>query len=179
MKRSRVAKRYAKAIFEAALELKSLDQLEADFESLGKSYDESQEFRNLLNSPVVPNDTKSSVFAEIFEKRLSKAAFQFVSLLISKNREALLPQVIEDFRRLADQHRGIVRGSVHSVLPLSASQLKTLKSKMDKITGKDVVFTQEIDESLLGGVLVQIGDTVYDASLRNQLGKLRENLIQS
>lgn len=176
---SRVAKRYARALFETALESKQLEAVEADLAVLGKSYRESADFRKLIDSPVISNREKQKIFTALFESRLQKLTFRFVSLLIGKNREAILVQIAGDFGELLDRHRGILRGDISSVVPLSAEQLKSLTAQLNKLTGKKVVVQQHLDESLLGGFVVKLQDRVWDASLRNKLEKLRQNLIES
>ena len=176
---SRVAKRYARALFETALGKKLLEAVEADLAALSKSYRESSEFRELIDSPVISSQAKQKVFTALFKNRLQELTLRFVILLIAKNREVVLMQIIADFGELLDQHRGILRGSVSSVVPLSAEQLKSLGSRLDKMTGKKVMVQQHLDETLLGGFVVKLQDRVWDASLRNRLEKLRQSLIES
>lgn len=179
MKRSRVAKRYARALFELAVEKKQLDVVETDLKLLQDDYQQVEEFQQLMDSPVIPGATKQKVFAEAYKSRLQENTFSFVAFLITKNRESLLEDVILDFYDLLDDHRGIIRGDVYSVVALSDAQVKSLKARLDEITGKNVIFSQKIDENLLGGFVVKIDDMVYDTSLRNQLEVLRRNLVES
>jgi F-type H+-transporting ATPase subunit delta len=176
---SRVAKRYAKALFEIALEKKQLKLVEADLETLKKGYRESKEFSKVIDSPVISNQAKKQVFTEIYQRRLQKLIFNFVLLLIKKNREMLLAQVIEEFLDLSDQHHGILRGVLYSVVPLTDEQLEKLTAQLHAITGKKLIITQHEDESLLGGFVIKLQDRIYDTSLRNKLNKLRQNLIES
>lgn len=176
---SRVARRYAQALFEVAVEKKQLSSVENDFASLKKDYRDVEDFQTLMTSPVISNEDKQKTFTTLYQKRLQTLTFDFVTLLISKNREGLLEQVFEEFTDLLDEHRGIVRGDVFSVVPLSTAQLSGLKKRLDQSTQKNVVLTQHLDTSLLGGFVVKIDDLVYDTSLRNQLSSLRETLVQS
>lgn len=179
MIRSRVAKRYARALFEVALESKQLELVEADLKSLQESYRQSQEFSALIDSPVISTVAKQQAFSASFKKRLNDITFRFVTLLISKNREILLMQIVEEFGDLLDQHRGIVRGDVYSVTPLSEEQVKNLVAQLNRMTGKNVLITRHLDESLLGGIVIKLQDKVFDASLRNKLEKLRQTLIEA
>lgn len=179
MIRSRVAKRYARALFEVALEKKQLEPVEADLGSLKESYEQSQEFSALIDSPVISTEAKQRAFSASFNKRLQEITFRFVTLLISKNREMLLMQIVEEFGELLDQHRGIVRGDVYSVTPLSDEQVKNLVAQLNRMTGKNVVITRRLDKNLLGGIVIKLQDKVFDASLRNKLEKLRQTLIES
>ncbi len=176
---SRVARRYAQALFEVAVEKNQLTSVEVDLELLKQNYRKVEEFRTLMTSPVISNKEKQKVFTTLYKKRLQPLTFNFVSLLITKNREELLEQMFLEFADLLDEHRGIVRGEVYSVVPLSTAQISGLKKYLDKSTQKNVVLSQQIDKSLLGGFVVKINDLVYDTSLRNQLSSLRERLVQS
>lgn len=179
MIKSRVAKRYARALFEFALDNDQLESVAADLELLSASLQDSPEFRRLIDSPVISNQAKQAAFSALFKDRLQANTFKYVSFLIAKNREAVLPDIAADFHDLLDEHRGILRGEVFSVLPLSDAQLHNLKERLDRITGKNVLITQRTDPGLLGGLVVRIHDKVYDASLRNKLEKLRQSLVQS
>jgi F-type H+-transporting ATPase subunit delta len=112
--RSRVTKRYARALFEIALEQKQLELVESDLKTLQKGYRVSEEFRELVDSPIISNQAKKQVFTGIYQKRLQELTFKFMLLLIQKNREMLLMQVIDDLSDLSDQYHGILRGEVFS-----------------------------------------------------------------
>ncbi|NIS37804.1 ATP synthase F1 subunit delta, partial [Candidatus Saccharibacteria bacterium] len=160
-----------------ARENQNLEQIESDLNLLDKEYQMVKEFQTLINSPVVPNPVKQDLFSKLFKEKLHSITFNFFSLLIIKNREAIMSAIISYYRELLDQYRGIARCDVYSVTRLSDAQLENLKSQLDTMTGKNVVFTQKIDEDLLGGLMVKLNDTVYDTSLRYQLERLKQNLI--
>jgi len=178
VRRSRVAKRYAKALFELALSEKKLAEVSADLDLLEANYNNVDELRQVVESPVIPKHQKQDVVEKVFKKTVQPLSFEFLSILIKKGREAELVQIIDECRRMIDEHNGVLRGTVSSVVPLSGKQLDALKKKLDTMTSKDVQLQQQIDDSLLGGFVVQINDMVYDNSLKHQLGKLKESLIQ-
>lgn len=175
---SRVVKRYAKALFEAGLESKKLEYIDQDIEKLQLYYQEVEEFRNLIQSPTIQDQTKRKYFQSIFKDEIDTITISFMSLLFEKSREHLLIEILHTYQQLVDSHRGIVRGEVHSVVSLNEKEMKYLKDKLDKITKKNVVLTQYEDKSLLGGILVKIHDQVIDTSLKSQLEKLHQQLIE-
>jgi F-type H+-transporting ATPase subunit delta len=175
---SRVVKRYAKALFEAGLETKKLESIDRDIETLQSYYEEVEEFRNLIQSPTIQDQTKQKYFQSIFKDEIDPITLSFMSLLFMKSREYLLIEILHTYRQLVDLHRGIVRGEVHSVISLNEKEMNNLKLKLDQITKKNVVLTQYEDKSLLGGFLVKINDQVIDSSLKSQLEKLHRRLIQ-
>jgi F-type H+-transporting ATPase subunit delta len=174
---SRVSKRYALALFKEGKEKNKLDTLQEDLEQIAKIHEETPEFERMISSPVIPERVKEETFAAIFEDRLDPITFHFVQLLISTGREELLMDVINFFNQILDDHNGIVRGQVSSVVPFTDGQMEDLKRKLDKVIGKNVILTQVRDESLLGGFVVKINDSVIDSSLRNQLNRMGEYLM--
>lgn len=174
---SRVSKRYAQALFKEGKEKGILDALREDLLQLEKLYQESLEFRKLVNSPVVPLKVKKESFKDIFEGKLNEITFSFIDLLISAGRENLLMGISEYYGQILDDHYGIVRGMVFSVLPMSEDEITELKRSLEKITGKKVILSQSRDKGILGGFIVKIKDCVFDASLKNQLDKLGEYLV--
>ena len=85
--------------------------------------------------------------------------------------------MIEYFQHLLDEKNGIIRGQLQTAYPLNERQLDLLNKQLNRITGKTVVITERVDKELLGGFIVRMQDTVIDSSLKNQLFKLRENLL--
>lgn len=179
MKISRVSKRYAKALFDEGKEKNKLDSLKDNLEELAKVYQGSDEFRSLINSPVIPEKLKKQSFTDAFRQKLDPLTFDFVLLLIESSREELLPEIINYFGQILDDYHGILRAQVFSVLPLSDDQMKSLKNKLDKMTQKNVILTQEKDASILGGFIIKINDRIIDASLKNQLDRMSEYLINT
>ena len=177
MVRSRVSKRYARALFELAREENLLQQVEKDLSELDQYLKASDEFENLLASPVVHANKKREVFDDLFGKQFHPKTMDFIRLLLEKNREYLLPEIIEYFHQLLDEKNGIIRGQLLTAYPFSEAQLELLNKHLNQITTKKVILTQDVDKELLGGFIVQMDDTVIDSSLKNQLLKLRENLL--
>ncbi len=179
MKGSRVAKRYAAALFEGAKDQKLLETVEKELDFLNKTYYEEKTFRQLIDSPVISNAEKIKAIQALFGEKLHPYVLNFLILLIRKNRESLLPGIVAYYGEFLDEYRGIVRGTVYTVVEMTSEQLKALNEKLNNMTGKTVVLTQKVDTSLVGGFIVQIKDTVIDNSLRHQLEKLKERLVEA
>jgi len=176
---SRVSKRYAQALFKEGKEKNKLDSLRRDMEVISIACNQSPEFRKLIDSPVIPRSAKDAAFSDAFQSAVDGMTLSFVQLLIQNGREHLLPEVIDFFGEILDNYDGIIRGEVQSVVPLTEVQLDELKSKLNKMTGKKVILTQTRDKRLIGGFVVKIEDRVIDASLRNQLSRMSEYLIDA
>jgi F-type H+-transporting ATPase subunit delta len=173
---SRVTRRYAKALFELARDQHLLEQVETDMSGILKTIDGSKELTVLLHSPVIQIQEKRKLFADLFKEKIQHLSYDFLNLLLDKNREEFLPEIITHFLKYIDESKGIMRGELRAAFPLSEEQKQALKKQLDRITGKNVLFAEEIDTALIGGFVIKMEDTVIDASIKNQLDKLRETL---
>lgn len=174
---SRVTKRYAKALFEAAQESKQIDRIEKDLIYVKEIIEKSNDFSIFLKSPVIQSAEKRKIFAQLFERKLQKLSFEFLNLSLDKGREIMLPAIILNFLRLIDDSRGVLRGELVTAHRFSETQIQSLKKRLDRITGKKVMLVEQVDPSLIGGFVVRLDDTVIDTSIKNQLLKMREHMI--
>jgi F-type H+-transporting ATPase subunit delta len=175
---SRVTRRYAKALFELAQDKNILDAVENDLKMIMAAYQKSSELPLLLESPIIPTREKRVTFDKLFKQHVQQVTYDFLMLLLDKNREENLPEIIDHYMKSLDEYRGIVRGKLLTAHPFSESQKKALSAKLSEQTGKKILIEEEIDQSLIGGFVVRLEDTVIDTSLKNQLDKLRQNLIK-
>jgi F-type H+-transporting ATPase subunit delta len=167
------------ALFELAYEKNQVSEISDDLRKIQEVCTSSEDFIRLLDSPVIKVSEKKQVFSRLFQEKIHPLTFNFLKLLLSKNRESLLPATIKYFMRLVDDSQGIVRGELQTAYPLSKKQLEALKKHLDRITSKNVLLHQNINPELLGGFMVRLDDTVIDTSIRNQLLKMRENLLSN
>ncbi len=163
-----LAKRYAQALFLSASDDKNgADALK---QQLGEAFKALSPDLQVLKSPTLGAAAKKS----LLRKKIGSAPpkiFHFMELLIDKKRVALLPLITSDLARIVDENAGRVRAQVRSAAELGAEDYKTLTRKLEKFSGKEVAAEVKVDPSLLGGVVVRMGDYVLDGSL---LGKLRQ-----
>ena len=170
----RIANRYAKAFMTAAEELDVLKQVNNDFLVLRRVIQDSREFQLFLKSPVIKKEKKHAVFTATFESFFQPLTMRFFSLLIEKEREDVLPHVIEAFFKLQDEVLGIVHARVKTATELSPQQTEELKQRFEVFSKKKVIIEQSIDKQLIGGFVARIGDTVFDGSVKQQLEFLRK-----
>ncbi|HES59866.1 MAG TPA: ATP synthase F1 subunit delta, partial [Caldithrix sp.] len=107
---SRVAKRYAKALFQLGVEEKKLEQLENDLTQMENLLKESEDFSLFTANPLISESEKAKILAKLFKGKLSDTGYNFLQLLTSKKRSSFLPDCIEQFRLLLDEHRNILKG---------------------------------------------------------------------
>lgn len=174
---SRVARRYAAALFAASRGAGKIDTVQHDLDTLGGLWERTPRLRAAMESPLIPGDRKHQMVDRFFGKELDPLTVRFLHLLVEKRREGIVPQVREDYARLADIERGLVRATATVALPLDDLQRAALTESLERRTGKRVELTVEVDESIIGGVVVRMEDTVIDGSVRGALERLREEML--
>lgn len=174
---SKVANRYADSFLANAIEKGIVDEVTNDVSILINSINSSEELQRFLASPIIKADLKKSILKEIFDNKISSHSLKFLEFVVDKNREDILLQILKKFVELKDDYLGIVRLDVKSAFPLSEDLKEVLLKKFEIIFNKKIEADFSQDDNLLGGFVVRFRDTVYDASIKHQLEKLKQNLI--
>ncbi|MDE2996701.1 MAG: ATP synthase F1 subunit delta [Bacteroidota bacterium] len=171
-----IARRYAQALNEQAAQAGVLDQVDVDIQLIRDALADSRELRDFFGSPIISREKKAVVVKELFGDRLQQITLTFLSLLVEKRREDVFPAVVTSYRELRDTELGIIAVTVRTAHELSDEDKEALMQAMKSLTGKEVRLETRVDTSILGGVVIRVGDTVYDGSISNQLATLRERL---
>ncbi|TYB33992.1 MAG: ATP synthase F1 subunit delta [Flexistipes sinusarabici] len=172
-----ISKRYAGALFEIASEENNVGKVLDELHSLMDFYYSNAEFWELVKNPLIPKESKSDVFSELKNKGvLSDLLLSFTKLLVEKNRLEELENIVESFSDVYRESRGEAVADVKSVIDMDKKIKDELVAKLNEITGKKVSVQVEKDPSLLGGFLAKIKSTQYDASVKGQLEKLKEEM---
>lgn len=172
-----IARRYAQALHEQAAQSGVLEQVDADINLISSALADSRELRDFFGSPVISRTKKGSVVKALFGDRLQAVTLTFMALLVEKRREDVFPAVVSSYRELRDRELGVTAVSVRSAYELSDEDQGALMRALKSLTGKEVRLQTRVDASILGGLVIRIGDTVYDGSITNQLATLRERLL--
>ena len=176
---SQLALKYAQAIYEIATEKAMLDQVEKELKLVEATIAGHEELAHLIYHPLVPAEAKKQTISQIFAEELNVFVRNFILLLIDKRREPALPAIIREYIRLANEARNIAEAEVITARELSPEQQAALAGKLSKVTGKNIVLKTTIDQELLGGVVVKIGDKLIDGSVARQLKALKAALSAS
>ena len=178
MNESKVSTRYANSLLSSASDKGTLDTVAKDMELIYSTVKSSGELSRTLSSPIIKPQLKSSILEEIFSKRISGDAMDFLKFIVEKNREDLLESIVSKFLDLRDKKLGIVIVQVRSAVPMTDAQKKKLRESYEKLLNKKVRFDFAIDPAVIGGFIAKVGDTVYDASLKNQLEILKKRFLK-
>jgi F-type H+-transporting ATPase subunit delta len=171
-----VSKRYAKALFEAGLEKQKLDQIVQDLVHVQDAFQQSSHLHDFLSHPSTTLDQKRDIMEKLF-KKIDPLILHFLYVVLDHSRENLLHEVIDIFHELVNQEKGRAEICVISPFPIGKGEHKKLVAAFQAILGKEIVIKEvEIDTSLLGGVVVKVGDRIFDGSLKTKLQNFQERL---
>lgn len=173
----RVARRYARALFEVALKQGQLQPTADDLSNLRALITQSDELRAFFYSPLIPRDRKIARLREALSTQVQPHTLRLLELLVEKRREKFFEAVCEEFQKLQEAHQGIARATIQSATPLTEAEQNALVQKLQQSTGKTIIPTFEVNPDLIGGVRVQIGDYQIDGTLRGALDRLRDQIM--
>ncbi|MCG8590559.1 MAG: F0F1 ATP synthase subunit delta [Proteobacteria bacterium] len=179
MRNAAAARRYAKALFSLAQDADRVADVRGELEALAQVFRENDAVREAVLTPLHPASERRGVLAALSQQLgLSAALKNFVSFLVDQRRLVSFDDIVAEYARLSDEASGIVRADVRAAAALTPDQEASLKSALSRRTGHDVQLDISIDPTLLGGAVAQVGDLVFDGSLRTQLAQLRANLTK-
>lgn len=171
-----VARRYAHALLDVSEE-KGDTSLREELDELARLFAEHPELRTVLLHPAIPAEKKTAVVAALWRKeRPSELLQRLVALLLERDRMELLPLIAKAYARLWNAHRGIVEAEVVSAFAMESSEAHALSAAVGRVLGKQVELLDQVDPSLMGGVLLRMEGRVYDGSVRARLRALRARL---
>lgn len=174
------ANRYAKALFDVALEEKAdLAQIDQDLHAVVEMMKASPDLARASEFSSTTEAQRISLMESVSKAMtLSVPVTKMLVLLARTGRLELLPDLATAYQERLLAHQNIVRADVTSAAPLSPEKTKALEESLAKVTGKKVELSVSVDPQLLGGVVARIGSTVYDGSVRTQLQRMRQELVE-
>lgn len=168
-----LARRYATALFELAVEGKQVDEVCDDLARLKELLGESGDLRRLVRSPVLSRAEQLQAMAAILERAgAADLTRRFIGLLAERRRLFVLAEIIDAFNLLLAAHRGEVRAEVVSAIELNDEQLESIRAALKKAVGGNVAVDAKVDSDLIGGLVVRVSSRMVDASLRTKLQRL-------
>ena len=176
---SKITSRYAKSLIDLAKDQNALDRCLTDMELLKNSCLANHELQLLLKSPIINSDKKWGILEMIFKSKVSELSMHFIQILTKKKREFLLPQIAENFIQLYKAQKNIAVANVITATPLN----DTLRKKIIEFIGAEnkmkIELNEEVDENILGGAIVKIGDKQIDGSVKRNLKNLKKAYSQN
>ena len=171
-----LARKYAGAIFEIAQEENKLTEYGEEISRVSKELFSIDGVRSFFQNPQIQTQAKKELLTKLFEGELSPHIYHFLLLLTDKRRIGILTEIAAEYQAMANKALGIVIADVTTVSPMGEKQEGELKAKLESVTGKTVKLRHHQDESIIGGVVVKIGDRRLDGSVAGRLAGLARQL---
>lgn len=180
MPNPRLASRYAKSLVDLALERNALEEVYKDMLFLQKVCKSSKDFVNLLKSPVIKADKKAAILDAVTGSEITELTAAFNRLLVNKGRESNLPEIIAAFIEQYKQHKGIQTVRLTTAVPVSDSLKQQIVDQVQgQIGNKTIELASTVNEDILGGFKLEIGDTLVDASVAYDLNKIKSQFMNN
>ncbi|PUZ22079.1 ATP synthase F1 subcomplex delta subunit [Chitinophaga costaii] len=176
MQNPRLASRYAKSLVDLALEQSQLEPAYADMKLLASIANTNPDVVNLLKSPIIKADKKNKILAAILTGQVSALTSSFITLLVNKGRESVLPEIAHAFIDQYQAIKHIHKVKITTAQPLDQASLAALTQHIqDSFPGQALDIVTEVKESLIGGFLLETGNQLFDGSVSRSLEELRKN----
>lgn len=180
MPNPRLATRYAKSLVDLSVEKGQLETVNKDVEFLKSVINMSPEFRTLLSSPVIKADKKIIILNAVTKGRVGAITTGFFELLLKKSRENILPEIVTAFKDQYNIIKGINKVKFTTSHPVSDAQVKMVISKLTQATGfSNIELETKVDESLIGGFVLEYDNNIIDASIKYDLNSIRKNFLRN
>lgn len=164
-----VSKRYALALFDAGLDLNKIDDFYKDLELLKSVFGEEKKLLKILHHPKIKKVEKRNIIDEIFKGRVSLEIVNFLYILIDKRRENNILQIIDNYKELFYKNKNIVKVVAITAIPMVEESKSNLTRVLANKLNKEIELTNEIDSSILGGVLLKVENKLMDGTIKGQL----------
>ncbi|MDO8786140.1 MAG: ATP synthase F1 subunit delta, partial [Syntrophales bacterium] len=175
---SGIAKRYARAFFEIAQENEQLETYYAELENFASLLEEAKDLQEFLANPIFDRADKKAVIEAVLQRiSISSMTVNFLKLLLDKQRMGIFYDIVLCYREFLDNALRKVRVDVKTAFPLSPDLTRNLQKGLEELTGKNVEMALGGDVSLIGGIVVRVGDTLYDGSVKTQLDNIRKGIV--
>jgi F-type H+-transporting ATPase subunit delta len=174
------ANRYARALFDVALaENADLSKVGRDLAEVSALMTDNPELRLAVERAGIPDAARVAVIEQIADKLAVASPLKKLLSGLTRNRKLnLVKDLAEAYNQRLLAHQNVVRAEVKSAAPLSPEKTRALEESLSKVTGKRVELSVTVDPELLGGVVATIGSTVYDGSVKTQLQRMRQELVE-
>lgn len=174
-----ISKTYGDALFELAVENDKVDVLLEEVEQLKKVLSENEEFGRLMNHPKIIKEEKIQVAKNVFAGRISEELLGFLTIIISKDRYRDIDAILDYFVAEVKRYKGIGVATVTTAVPLREEQCQQVEQKLlDTTQYTKMEMHYCLDESLIGGMVIRIGDRVVDSSIKTKLSELQRELLK-
>ena len=179
MKQTRATLRYAKSLFDLAIEQDILKKCKEDMQFVADTCARSKDLSLLLKSPIIKTDQKLSIFKEVLYDKMSEVSIRFVNIITNKKRESLLEGIANSFITLYKAHKNIESATVTTAFPLEETLRKEVTDFIKTYGETEVDLTEKVDEKIIGGAIIRMGDKQLDASVKKAIAELKQTFSKN
>ena len=174
------ANRYSLALFELASESNSLIQIEKNSSAMLNLISKSKDFNNLIKDPTLSRETLNEIINKISENFKIETLFKnFLSFLITKRRFFYVQQILKNFNEICYEKRGELKAEIKSAKNLTQDEINKITQELSNNFKSEIKLNYTHDQSLIGGLVVQIGSTMIDTSIKKKLQQLETRMIEA
>lgn len=174
-----ISKRYAVALFELAKETDKIDLFNSQVELIYNSIKNDKEFLTVLNHPRISGGEKFNLFQNIYKDNISEEILGLISIVVNKNRETEILEILETFLELVKDYKGITTAYIFSAIALNDEQLTKIKENLSKNLNKEIIIEASVKPELIGGLLINVDGKVIDNSIKRNLDDIKKSLINN
>lgn len=175
MKETKIANRYAKALFDLALEKELIDQVKVDMELIVTVCQQNKDFSRMLQSPIIFTEKKESILKEIFEKQIQQISYFFLLIITQKKRESVLEAIAAQFVVIYKEYKNITMAKLSTAVKLDKEITTKVSNLLSTQTKGEIELSEEVNKDLIGGFVLSYDDKQYDASIKKQIKELKRD----
>ena len=176
---SKAGARYAKSLIDLSTEQNALEEVKNDMVLFEQIVDDNSELEAILKNPIVPLDKKLGILKDVFGSKVHQITNSFLQLVVNKGRSAILFDTAKQFVAQYNANKGIVTAEVTSAIELTdASKAEVISLVKKEMGAKEVIVKEKVNENLIGGFILKVGDKQFDASIASGLNKLKKEFAQ-
>lgn len=174
MRETKVAHRYAKALFDLSIEMNLLEQVFEDVELLLSVCNQNRDFLLMLKSPVIHDKKKQTIMREIFGKKIHELSLRFLMVITRNRRENILDVIAEQFIVIYQKYKNILPTLLTTAVKLDAGTRDKIINLLSERSDATIQLTEEVDEEIIGGFILEFEDMQYDASVQRKIKNLKK-----
>ncbi len=178
-----LSKRYAQALFDLAIEFNILEKVNSDVKLIGSVFNENRELRVIIANPVIDTYKKINILNMLFETNIQELSMKFLRLITNKGREQYIPYICDTFDEIYLEYKNILSVEFITAQKADKKVLDDISGKLKEVTKMNIDLMEKVNKDIIGGFVVNFQDYQYDASIINQLSKLKksysENLFET
>jgi F-type H+-transporting ATPase subunit delta len=178
MRETTIARNYAETLFALASKAEDLRGWGKLISDVAAAMDQDATLRLFLESPRISGAEKIRVLGQAFQDRMPRLMVRFLQILVTHRRQMLIPEIAREYQDIVDEAEGRMHARVTLARESSDAEVQAIGAQLSRVFGKEVIPHVAIDPSIIGGVVVNVGDTVLDGSVRKRLGTLRRRMLR-